>query len=116
MQKHGLNDHNSSDLVASIIDENTGWWDINKIRTLFNPRTVAEILEVVIGNLRDLGNFLSRVVTILSVLQRGIPVLNLPLWAGTASFGSCFGRWKSQIKFGYLHGELVRCCCRQRKI
>lgn len=49
LQESSSDIQNREELVASISDESTGWWNIDKIRTLFNPRILFEIFKVVIS-------------------------------------------------------------------
>lgn len=35
--------------VDSLIDSNTQWWNIDKIRVLFNPRIATKILKIIIN-------------------------------------------------------------------
>lgn len=38
----------SEENVDSIIDDITGWWDVAKLRSLFHPNLVAEIMKVMV--------------------------------------------------------------------
>lgn len=42
-------EHNSEEMVASIIDINTMWWNVEKVKTLFNPSVNADIMKIVIS-------------------------------------------------------------------
>ncbi|KAF5459693.1 hypothetical protein F2P56_019617 [Juglans regia] len=43
-----VRDENTKDTVESIIDSSTKWWHVEKIRTLFNPKIVVDVLKVII--------------------------------------------------------------------
>lgn len=36
------------EIIDSLIDENTKWWKVAKIRSLFNPNIREEILKIII--------------------------------------------------------------------
>lgn len=38
----------NEDTVDSLIDSNTKWWNIRKIRALFNPTITANIVKIII--------------------------------------------------------------------
>lgn len=40
---------NLNDTIGSLIDNNTHWWDVDKVRALFNPNVAADILKITIG-------------------------------------------------------------------
>lgn len=49
---HQANKGTPKDLSATVsllIDINTQWWDVEKIRALFNPKVTKNILRVPIG-------------------------------------------------------------------
>lgn len=41
-------EENINDKVSEIIDNHTKWWNAEKFRALFNPRTAAGILKIII--------------------------------------------------------------------
>ncbi|XP_042974894.1 uncharacterized protein LOC122306534 [Carya illinoinensis] len=46
----GLHAPSQSNLkVEELMDNGTGWWNVEKLRTLFNPRTVSQILKIIIA-------------------------------------------------------------------
>ncbi|KAF5442204.1 hypothetical protein F2P56_034891 [Juglans regia] len=40
---------NRNDVVACLVDELIGWWDMDKIRSLFNPNVIIDLLKIVLG-------------------------------------------------------------------
>lgn len=48
MEISNVNEENKEHTFDSFIDSNTKWWNVEKVRVLFNPNIAAEILRIII--------------------------------------------------------------------